>query len=92
MNPGQAAEKLKHLLGPYGCQSSKLEWDDLTAVAKLAFDVPGRTISDVATNASRLSAKERSARVKEAILKHWPEPTVLWPAKAPVRKWIGKIL
>lgn len=87
----KAAETLRQHLGPYGCQTKRMDYESLLEVAKMAFDVPGRNIVDVAYAVKGLGTRERSARVKEAILKHWPEPTVLWPRDAPVRKWIGDL-
>jgi len=80
------ANRLRQFLGPWGCQTRFLDYDELLDVAKLTFDVPGRNLVEVAVAVTKLGRVERQARVKEAIRKHWPEPTVLWPKDAPVRR------
>ena len=85
----KCAETLRQHLGPYGFQVRKLDYDSLFEVAKMAFNVPGRSLVDVAFAVKGLGTRERSARVKEAVLKHWPTPTVLLPRDAPVRKWLA---
>lgn len=67
-----------------------LDFEELLEVAKMTFDVPGRNLMDVAMAVERLGRIERSARVREAILKHWPEPTRLWPANGNARKLLAK--
>jgi hypothetical protein len=80
------AQQLRQFLGTWGCQTRFLDYDDLYEVAKMTFDVPGINLVDVAAAVTQLGRVERSARVKEAIRKHWPEPTMVWPKDAPVRR------
>lgn len=80
------ADMLRRFLGAHGCQSAMLEYDALMDTAKLAFDVPGTTMAEVAINVDHLGRRVRSARVREAIRKYWPTPNPLWPARAPVRR------
>lgn len=89
---GNADKKLREYLGAWGCQTRMLSPDSLIDTAKLAFDVPGRSITEVTDAVSLLGTRERSARVREAVRKHWPTPNVLWPANAPVRKLLKKEL
>ncbi len=84
------AQMLRQYLGSMGCKVSMLGAEELLEVSKLAFDVPGRNIEIVAVNVRNLGPRERSARVREAILKHWPEPTVLWPAQGNARKLLKR--
>lgn len=84
------ANKLRQYLGAWGCQSGLLDYEELLEVVKMTFDVPGRNLVDVAVAVQNLGTRERSARVREAIRKHWPEPTKLWPSGAPVRKLLAK--
>lgn len=88
----KAAQTLRQYLGPFGCQTRLLDYDGLLTIAKLAFDAPGRNLFDVADVVKGLGTIERSARVREAILKHWPNPTYVWPANCPVRKALAKCL
>jgi len=85
-----ASIKIKAFLGTWGCQSGLLEGYELIDVAKKTFDVPGRTLAEVAISIDRLGRTERRARAREAIRKYWPEPSWLWPAAAPIRKSLAK--
>lgn len=80
------AQMLRQYLGSQGCQVRMLDYDELLEVAKLTFNVPGRNIPEVVTKIQNLGPKERTARTKEALRQHWPEPTVLWPAGGNARK------
>lgn len=82
------AEQVRRFLGPYGCQTKMLDYDNLLETAKMSFSVQGSNLIEVSVAISKLARSERSARVKTAILTHWPTPNILWPAYAPVRKWI----
>lgn len=82
----QWAEQLRRYLAPFGCQTRLLDYDNLLETAKMAFDVQGANVVDVAYHVRGLGKRERSARVKEAIRKHWPTPNNLWPANSPVRR------
>lgn len=82
--------QLRQYLGAWGCKGGLLDYDELFEVAKMTFDVPGSNLVEVAVAVQRLGKRERSARAREAIRKHWPEPTKLWPAGAPVRKMLAK--
>jgi hypothetical protein len=84
------AQMLRQYLGSMGCKVSMLGAEELIEVSKLAFDVPGRNIVEIAAKVRNLGPRERSARVREAIRKHWPEPTVLWPAHGNARKLLKK--
>ncbi len=90
MNTENAANKLRQYLGTWGCQVRLLDFDELLEVSKMTFDVPGRTLLEVASAVERLGKVERSARVREALRKHWPEPTKLWPAGGNARKLLAK--
>lgn len=89
-SPGNADKKLREYLGVWGCQTRMLDPDALVEVAGMTFDVPGQSLERVARAIDALGRVERSARVREAIRKHWPEPTILWPVHAPVRKLLAK--
>lgn len=67
-----------------------LDYEGLLDVSKRAFDVPGTNLVDVAAAIDRLGPAERRVRVRLAIRKHWPEPSRLWPAHAPVRQALGR--
>lgn len=84
------ANQLRQYLGAWGCKSGLLDYEELLEVAKMTFDVPGRTLVEVAVAVQGLGTRERSARAREAIRKHWPEPTKLWPVSSPVRKMLAK--
>lgn len=84
------ANKLRQYLGTWGCQTKMLDYDHLVETAKLAFDVQGKNVVDVAVAVEKLGTRERSARVREAMRKHWPTPNVLWPAHANARKELAK--
>ena len=84
------ANMLRQYLGSMGCKVSLLGAEELIEVAKLTYDVPGRNLVEVAVAVHKLTPKERSARVREALLKHWPEPTKLWPAQGNGRKLLGR--
>jgi hypothetical protein len=86
------AEMLRRYLGCMGCKVGMLDYDELLEISKMTFDVPGKTIPEVATKIQNLRPRERSVRVREAIRKHWPEPTVLWPAQGNARKLLAKEL
>ncbi len=89
-NVENAANKLRQYLGTWGCRVGMLDYDELLEVARMTFDVPGRTLLEVAMAVDKLGKVERSARAREAIRKHWPEPTVLWPAGGNARKLLAK--
>lgn len=84
------AQQVRQFLGPYGCQTGLLDYETLLVVAKKAFDVQGTNLVAVAVAVQNLGRTERSARVKEAVRRYWPDPSVLWPAKAPVRKSLAR--
>jgi len=84
------ANMLRQYLGPWGCRTRLLGYDELLEVSKMAFDVPGHNLPEVATRVQVLGTRERSARVREAIRRHWPTPNHLWPADAPVRRSLAK--
>jgi hypothetical protein len=84
------ADMIRMYLGPWGFQGGRLDHDGLIEIGKLAFDVPGRSLDDVAMAIKRLGTRERSARVREAVRRHWPAPTVLLPADAPVRRMLKR--
>lgn len=84
------AQKIRQFLGTWGCQTRKLDDDALLVIAKMAFDVPGKDHVAVAVAIINLGKVERSARIREAIRRHWPEPTRLWPRSAPARKLLKK--
>lgn len=84
------AQMLRQYLGSMGCKVGMLGAEELLEVAKLAFDMPGANIVEVATRVQNLGPRERSARVREAIRNHWPKPTVLWPAQGNARKLLAK--
>jgi hypothetical protein len=84
------AKMLRLYLGSAGCKVSMLDGDELLEVAKLAYDVPGNNIVEVAIKIQNLGKRERSARVREALLKHWPRPTLLWPPQGNMRKLLAK--
>lgn len=84
------AQMLRQYLGSMGCKPSMLSYEELLEVSRMAFDMPGRDLVDVAVKVQNLGPRERSARVREAIRKHWPEPTVLWPAQGNGRKLLAK--
>jgi hypothetical protein len=84
------AESLRRHLGAWGCQVSLLDYDQLADVGRLTFDVPGRNVVEVAVAVKYLGRSERSARVREAIRKHWPSPNRLWPANSNARKLLAK--
>jgi hypothetical protein len=86
----KAAQTIRQYLGPFGCQTKMLDYERLLETAKLAFDVSGTNLIDVAYKVKGLGTRERSARVKEAIRTHWPTPNVLWPANCPVRRSLSK--
>lgn len=64
--------------------------DELIEVAKLVFDVPGSSFGQLAYAIDKIGRVERSVRVQTAILRHWPDPTRLWPAHGNVRKLLAK--
>ena len=82
------SDQLRRFLGTWGCQTRMLDADNLVRISVKAFEVPGGAISEVAAAVSAMSTNERAARVKAAVARHWPGPTALWPAHAPVRKRI----
>jgi hypothetical protein len=84
------AQMLRQYLGSMGCKVGMMGPEDLLEVSKIAFDMPGKNIVEVATKVRNLGARERSARVRDAIRTHWPEPTVLWPAQGNARKLLAK--
>jgi hypothetical protein len=89
MIEGAYGKQLRGFLGTWGCQTQHLDDEDLLDVAKRAFDVPGKSIVAVTIAVDRLGRAERSARIREAMRKHWPEPSRLWPANAPVRRLLA---
>lgn len=84
------ANMLRQYLGPYGFQTKWLDYENLLETAKLSFDVQGKNIVEVAVAVQNLGRAERSARVKEAVRRHWPTPNVILPANAPVRKSLSR--
>lgn len=84
------AKMLRQYLGSVGCKVGMLSADELIEVAKMTYDVPGRNLVEVAVAVHKLTPRERSSRAREAILKHWPKPTVLWPAQGNMRKLLAK--
>jgi len=84
------AQMLRQYLGSMGCKTGMLDYEELLEVSKMAFNVPGRNLVEVAVKVQNLGSRERSARVREAILKHWPEPTILWPAQGNARKMLKR--
>jgi hypothetical protein len=90
MNFDQYAQMLRQYLGSMGCKASMLDYEELLEVSKLAFDMPGTNLIALAVKVKALGPNERSARVREAIRKHWPEPTILWPAQGNARKLLAK--
>jgi hypothetical protein len=89
-NVENAAAKLKSYLGPWGFQTSSMTFDDIAYLSKRAFNVPGKTILEIAFAVERLSKEERGARVREAVREHWPDPIAFLPATAPVRKKLAQ--
>ncbi len=88
----QESEQVRRFLGTWGCKVSLLDDEELLVIAKMSFDVPGKTLLDVNLALKRLPRTERSARVREAILRYWPKPTILWPPQSNARKLLAKTL
>lgn len=84
------ANMLRQYLGAMGCKVSLLGPEELIDVAKMTYDVPGKNLVEIAVAIHKLTPRERSARVREALRKHWPEPTKLWPAQGNGRKLLAK--